>query len=219
MSIIRRILRSVWIRRPLKLLAASVLLVAAPLLAFGEATIKSLIDGWLSECLLVVESDRQSDGSTMVRLYPFGKMPASLPLTFSSSGALLERISFLHHVEQAPPTSITDLAVHPQAGQRCPGELCADHPDAFEKVTIRINSLTPNFVYRLRVLFKDHRSDNQLRLYVLPKEIDRLECRVESASPTNYFARLSTAGRVATLSIAIPLLVVLVAWLRSAGGH
>jgi hypothetical protein len=199
-------------------IALATTLVGAPLLAFSETTLKSIIDRWLSQCTVVVDITREDKEAPIVRLHLFGDMPESLPLTFAAGKGLIERVSFLNHVEQETTSSDPNVLVHPLANQRCPGDLCPDTVEASEKLTVRIRPVSPNYVYQFRVLFKDSDAQTELKAYIKPLRDEKIACRVETATLSNFLARQSRGFQVLILFIGVVVLILVLGYLRSHTG-
>lgn len=195
--------------------AIAAALVIAPLLAFSETTLKSIMDRWLSQCTVVIDITQDGKEAPIVRLYSFGDMPESLPLTFATNKGLIERVSLLNHVEQDTVSSEPNILVHPLANQRCPGDLCADTSDASEKLTVRIKPVTSNYVYQFRVIFKASQADSKLKAYVKPLLDEKIACRVETTTLSNFLARQSRGIQVLIFFLAIVIFTSLLRFLHS----
>ncbi|UUZ70082.1 hypothetical protein LP416_13325 [Polaromonas sp. P2-4] len=191
-----------------------VALVVGPLLTFTEATLKGIMDRWLAQCVIVIEKSQRAAEPPLVRLHMFGDMPESLPLTFSANAGLIERISFLNHVEQNSIPSSSNLLVHHLASQRCPGDLCPETTDPGEKMTVRLNTVSPNYVYQFRVLITELSNPDNLKVYVLPRASDKIQCRVEDASIANFFARQIRTTQVFILFLGVVIFTLLLGYLR-----
>lgn len=198
--------------------AIAATLVVGPLLAFSETTLKSVMDSWLSQCTIVVDIRQQSAEAPIVRLYSFGDMPKSLPLTFSTENGLIERVSFLNHIEQKTAMNDPNLLVHPLANQRCPGELCPDTIDPMEKLTIRVQPVSSNYVYQFRVLTSPPITPSQLKVYVNPRLDEVIPCRVEATNVFNYFARQPRSIQALFLFLGIMVFTLLIGYLRDRSG-
>lgn len=180
-KLFERLVRKKWLRKLGVAVAVVTVLVVMPILAFSQATIESIVNGWLSQCIAVVDVSQKGSEAPIVRIYSFGKMPESLPLTFSVERGLIQRISLLNHVEQETTAIESNLLVHPLANQRCPGDLCPETNEPSEKLTIRIKPISPNYVYQLRVLFTEPDPVNRLKVYVKPLIDEKIVCRIERA--------------------------------------
>lgn len=199
-------------------IAVAATLVVAPLLAFSETTLKSILDRWLSQCSVVVDITQDGTEAPIVRLHSFGDMPSSLPLTFAAGKGLIERVSLLNHVEQETTSAEPNVLVHPLANQRCPGDLCPETGEASEKLTVRIKPVTPNYVYQFRVLFKEREGNNKLKVYVKPLLDEIIACRVETTTFSNYFARQSRIIQVIILFFGVVTFTLLLVFLRNRTG-
>lgn len=199
-------------------LSIGIALIVGPLLTFSEATLKGIMDNWLTRCVIVIEKSQHATDPPLIRLHMFGAMPDSLPVTFSASQGLIERISFLNHVEQESTPSGDNLLVHHLASQRCPGDLCPETIDANEKMTVRISPVSPNFVYQFRVLMTKSASIDNLKVYVLPRGSDKIQCRVEATSVSNFFARQSKIGQILILFFGVVFLTLLLNFFRKPSG-
>jgi hypothetical protein len=200
-------------------IAIASILVIGPLLAFSETTLKSIMDRWLSQCIVVVEMAQKEAESPIVRLYSFGNMPESLPLTFATDKGLIERVSLLNHVEQGTAFSDPNLLVHPLANQRCPGDLCPDTGEPSEKLTIRLKPISTNYVYQLRVILRDQEVKNQLKVYVKPLLDEKMDCRVEKTTIANYFPRQTGGVQIFLLFLVVIVATLIINWLRSRVGR
>jgi hypothetical protein len=209
-------------RFPARLLTAIAIATAtvlAPLLAFSEATIKSILDRWLSQCLVVVDLAQHGSDAPMARLYAYGNLPAEIPITFVVDQGQIDRISLVNHVEQATTAVDANLLVHPQANQRCPGALCPESQTSAERMTLRIKPFGSNYLYQLRVLTTPAlQSLDDLKAYVQPRAADTMQCRVEKATPANYLARQPKLVQIAILFGAVVLLTLLMAYLKKPKG-
>lgn len=194
--------------------AIAATLVLAPLLAFSETTIKGILDRWLSQCVVVLDARAESNGAVLVRIHTFGDMPKSLPITIVAKTGLVERVSLLNHVEQGSASSETNLLVHPQANQRCPGALCEEQPVAAERLTIRISPMSPNYLYQLRVLTSNSLKPEDINTYVRPLRDDQVTCRVERAAASNFVARQPRELQLLIFSIGFVVATLLVGLLR-----
>lgn len=195
-------------------IAVAATLVLAPLLAFSETTVKGILDRWLSQCVLVLDSQMDSNGAVVVRLHTFGEMPKTLPVTLVASSGKIERVTLLNHVEQGTAKEEPNLLVHPQANQRCPGALCEDQPSAAERLTVRISPMSPNYLYQLRVLTSDVLSDENVSAYVRPLKGDSVACRVERATAANFVARQPREIQLLIFSLGVVVVTLLIAFLR-----
>lgn len=194
--------------------AVAATLVLAPLLAFSETTVKGILDRWLSQCVLVLDSQMDANGAIVVRLHTFGEMPKSLPITVVARSGKIDRVTLLNHVEQGTATGEPNLLVHPQANQRCPGALCEDQPSAAERLTLRISPMSPNYLYQLRVLTSDVLSHEELSTYVRPLKGDSVACRVERATIANFVARQPREIQLLIFSMGVVVATLLIAFLR-----
>lgn len=194
--------------------ALSVTLVLAPLLAFSETTIKGILDRWLSQCVVVVDSNTDVDGAALIRIYTFGDMPNSLPLTVVARTGKVERITLLNHVEQGTAKGESNLLVHPQANQRCPGALCEDQPSPAERLTLRIVPMSSNYLYQLRVLTSDLLGGEDISAYVRPLKGDSVACRVELTNAANFVARQPKLVQLLIFSLGVVVISLLVSLLR-----
>ncbi len=188
--------------------------VLAPLLAFSETTIKGILDRWLSQCVVVLDARAESNGTVLVRIHTFGDMPKSLPITVVAKTGLVERVSLLNHVEQGSAGSETNLLVHPQANQRCPGALCEEQPVAAERLTIRINPMSTNYLYQLRVLTSNSLGPEDVNTYVRPLKEDHVPCRVERAATANFVARPPREIQLLIFLIFVVAITVMIGLLR-----
>jgi hypothetical protein len=195
--------------------AVTVTLFLAPLLAFSETTIKGILDRWLSQCVVVLDIDADSTGATLVRVHTFGEMPDALPVTVTARNAVITRITLLNHVEQATATGESNLLVHPLANQRCPGDLCPEQPIAAERLTVRIRPATSNYLFQLRVLTLPISQSNDISAYSRPLQGEKFACRVEKATISNYIARQPKELQVASLSLGVLLLTLVLGALRA----
>lgn len=190
---------------------ATVLLL--PLLAFSETTIKGILDRWLTQCIIVVDS-HNGDKGAIVRLYTFGEMPPALPITIVADTGEVDRITFMNHVEQRTAGNESNLLVHPQANQRCPGVLCEEQTGPAERLTLRITPMDPHYVYQLRVLTSDVLDHRNIKTYVRPLKDDNIECRVERATAANFFARQRREIQLLILSLGVLAITFLITLLR-----
>lgn len=207
--------------RLLSAIALAATLVLAPLLTFSEATIKSILDRWLSQCLLVIETSAADESKTaLVRLHAFGAVPSELPLSFVLNQDAFERISLVNHVEAPATGGETNLLVHPQANQNCPGELCQQQSAGGDRLTLRIKPFGSNYLYQFRVRSTSGLSDiAKLKVYVQPRGSDSVGCRVEQASLTNLVARQGKIVQIALLFVAAVVLTLLLGYLKRAKGE
>jgi len=195
--------------------ALSTTLVLAPLLAFSETTVKGIIDRWLSQCVVVFDSQAGADGGVLVRIHTFGEMPKTLPITLVAKAGQIERITLLNHIEQGTAKGEPNLLVHPQANQRCPGALCEEQPIAAERLTIRVTPMSPNYFYQLRVLTSEVLNHEDLSIYVRPLKGDNMACRVERATVANFVARRPREIQLLIFSLGVVVVTVLITLLRS----
>lgn len=198
-------------------IAIAAAIVVVPLLAFSETTLKSMLDQWLTQCTVVVVVNQQGAEAPIVRLYSFGDMPESLPLTFAADNGLIERVSLVNHVEQETTTD-PSILVHPLANQRCPGDLCPDTSEPSEKLTVRIRPVSPNYVYQLRVLFTNPVAPSNLKVYVKPLLEEKIACRIETATLSNFFARQPRGTQVLFLFLGVVVFTLLLGYLRPRSG-
>lgn len=196
-------------------MAVAATFVIAPLLAFSETTLKSILDRWLAQCTVVIDITQNNTDASIVRLHSFGDMPDSLPLTFAAGDRLIDRISFLNHVEQKTTSNEPNVLVHPLANQRCPGDLCPDTSEASEKLTIRIKPVSPNYVYQFRVVVKDPDTHTQLKAYIKPLLDEKIACRVETTTFSNYLARQSRGTQLLILFFCVVIFTLVLSYLRS----
>ena len=196
-------------------IAVTVTLFLAPLLAFSETTIKGIMDRWLSQCVVVFDVKGDATGATLVRIHTFGEMPDSLPVTLTARHAVITRITLLNHVEQATAGSDPNLLVHPLANQRCPGALCPDQPIAAERLTVRLRPATSNYLFQLRVLTLPVAQPHDVAVYSLPRQDEKITCRVEKATTANYIARQPKELQVAWLSLGVLILTLVLGSLRN----
>ena len=75
--------------------------------------------------------------------------------------------------------------------------------------------MSPSYVYQFRVLMDKAGKIDDLKVYVLPRVDDNINCRVEAASVSNYFARQSRGVQVFILFLGVVLLTLLLGYLRS----
>ncbi|MDP3752645.1 MAG: hypothetical protein Q8Q98_12385 [Polaromonas sp.] len=193
-------------------------LVVAPLLAFSESTVRSIVDRWLSQCIVVVDSSQRSTEAPIIRIHTFGEMPASLPLTFATDEGQIDQISLINHVEQETTRIEANLLVHPLANQRCPGDLCPAQTIGAEKLTIRLKPVSPNYLYQLRILTTPAVSEDRIKVYVRPLQGEAMPCRVERATLANYVARQSKLVQLVLLSVGVVLLALVMGYLRRPKG-
>ncbi|MCF8176621.1 MAG: hypothetical protein K9K30_15390 [Burkholderiaceae bacterium] len=180
--------------------AVAATLVVAPLLTFSETTLKGLLDRWLSQCIVVVDITQEGTEAPIVRLYSFGDMPESLPFTFVAGKGLIHHVSFLNHVDQKTTVSESNVLVHPLANQRCPGDLCPETSEASERLTVRIKPMSSNYVYQFRILFEDPEAHKQMKVYVRPRLDEKIACRVETTTFSNFVARQSRGVQVLNIA-------------------
>jgi hypothetical protein len=194
--------------------ALAAVVVVGSLLTFSETTLKGMLDGWLSQCIVVVDTLHERNEAPTVRLYTFGAMPDSLPLTFSVESGLIERVSLLNHVEQGTTLSSLNVLVHPLANQRCPGDLCPETVTASEKLTVRIKPVSPNYVFQFRVLLGDPAAYRQLKVYIKPLLNETLSCRVEVSGFSNMLVRQSLLRQVLILATLVAAFAYILNYLR-----
>ena len=202
-----------------KAIAIAGVVFVAPLLAFSETTIKGILDRWLGQCIAVIVISQDGAEAPIVRLYTFGNMPSSLPLTFSASQGVIDRISLINQVEQETAgSSEPNLLVHPLANQRCPGDLCPEQSTSAEKLTVRLKPVGTNYLYQFRVLTSKALEANQLKVYVKPLQDDAIACRVERATLANYVARQPKQVQLVMLFVAVVVLTLLLGFLNRKTG-
>lgn len=202
---------SITIRRRLgAAVAVAVTLVVAPLLAFSETTIKGILDRWLSQCIVVLDTELENSGAVLVRIHTFGEMPPSLPVTVSAKSGLIDRISLLNHVEQASAGAEPNLLIHPLANQRCPGDLCADQASSAERLTVRIKPVGTNYLYQLRVVTSKNLGPDEVRVYSRPLQGESIACRVERATAANYVARQAKEVQILFFFLGVVALTLLI---------
>lgn len=199
-------------------LAVAAMLVVGPLLAFSETTLKGIMDRWLSQCTVVIDVNQDDTEAPIVRLHSFGEMPESIPLTFAAGKGLIERVSLLNHVEQDTTPSESNILVHPLANQRCPGDLCPDTSEPSEKLTIRIRPVSPNYVYQFRVLLGDRDPQRQLKAYVKPLLDEKVECRVETTTVSNFVARQTRGVQILIFFVGVIFLSLALGFFRRRTG-
>lgn len=219
-TLLFRLLDNVWVLAGRFGKAAALVgtLVVVPLIAFSESTIKSIVDRWLSQCIIVIAVSQHDAEAPIVRLHTFGEMPPALPLTFAADQGLIDRISLVNHVEQETTNTDPNLLVHPLANQRCPGDLCPDTNVASEKLTVRIKPVSANYVYQLRVLATPPLTGAQLKVYVKPLQDEPMGCRVERATISNFIARQPKQMQLALLFIGLVALTLILGYLRQKSG-
>lgn len=195
-------------------LAVATTVVLGPLLAFSETTLRALLDRWLSQCIVVIDIRQLSNDAPIVRIYTFGDLPPSLPLTFAASHGVIERVSLLNQVEQETTPDGLNLLVHPLANQRCPGDLCPDQTGSAEKLTVRLKPVGTNYSYQFRILASRAVTADQIRVYSRPLQEEVSSCRVESAAATNFLARQSPISQAMLLFIAVAGLTLVVGFVK-----
>jgi hypothetical protein len=196
---------------------ASVIFVA-PLLAFSETTIKGILDRWLSQCIAVIDITQDAAEAPIVRLYTFGEMPSSLPLTFAANQGVSDRVGLINQVEQETTGSEPNLLVHALANQRCPGDLCPEQNSSAEKLTVRLKPVGTNYLYQFRVLTSKALDGNQLKVYIKPLQDETIACRVERATLSNYAARQPKQVQLVMLFVAVIILTLFLGYLRRKTG-
>ena len=194
--------------------AVAATLVLAPLLAFSETTVKGILDRWLSQCVVVIDSQIGAEGAILVRLHTFGEMPPALPITVVAKTGTVDRVTLMNHVEQGTAGSEPNLLVHPQANQRCPGALCEEEPGPAERLTLRITPMSSNYLYQLRVLTSDVLGHQDLSTYVRPLKGDAMTCRVERATASNFVARQPRVVQLLIFSMGVVLVTLLINFVR-----
>lgn len=199
-------------------LSVSGAVVLGPLLAFSESTLRSILDRWLSQCVVVIEVEEPSEEAPMVRIYMFGHPPPSLPLTFSANRGVIDRVSLINHVEQDLGRGEISLLVHPLANQRCPGDLCPEQTGSAEKLTVRLAPVETAYSFRFRVLTSMSLPAEQLRVYSRPRQGDSMTCRVEKASAINYLARQSPGIQATLLFLVVAMLTLVLGFIRRGSG-
>lgn len=206
-----------WRGRIVTAVVAVTLLVLTPFLLVSETTIKGYVEGWLKDCVFVVEWNRVKENRLEVKGYISGAPPKSLPITFSGKDALINRIQFVNEVERDKSGTYENLGLHPQTDRACPGKLCEilDKMSSSPKVSIELADLKADFVYPFYVDFDTPVHERNLRVFVqfdegLPNGI----CRVERASLFNKFVRMTKLGKFITLIFLFVLVSVAIAGLR-----
>jgi len=192
--------------------------VATPFLLVSEATLKKYLDTWLNDCLLVFEVSAVKGNRLLVTGYARGKLPATLPITFSARNAEINSILFINEVERPGSDVFTNLAVHPQTNLICPGPLCEELGSLPSTVnpTIVLADIHPEFTYPFYVDFNRKVSASNLSLFVqYERGVKDGLCRVERAHVFNLFVRLGKLGQFVAAVIAFLCLTVLVAAARA----
>lgn len=173
-------------------------IILTPFIALSESSIKSLIDAWLNQCIVVFEKESIPPNRVKVVGHVSGKTPTSLPITFTAYDVLINRIKFSTDVDQSNVSSFANLALHPLTNAACPGTLCeilGDIPSS-PKRTITLKDVSPEFLYQFVVEFDQAGAEDKLSIFIQydPGLKDGV-CRVEYANIFNYLARATKWGK------------------------
>jgi hypothetical protein len=179
--------------------AAVVVLIFVPFILVSEATIKKILDGWFNDCVLVFDLEVVTGRPNRLLVTGFaqGRFPTVLPVTFSARNAEISSIQLVNPVERSSGT-YDSLAVHPQANQTCPGQLCESQGNLPSSVyiTVPLMDVHSSFSYQFRVDFSNAVRTENLRVFVqYDPGLKEGVCRVERAHVFNWFFRLSKPGQ------------------------
>jgi hypothetical protein len=200
--------------------SALVIIVVSPFLLVSEASIKNYIESWLSGCLFVLEKEQVRGNRVMVRGYLSGKPPKELPITFSVTGATINRIQMINPVEAGARSD--SLALHPQTYWACPGTFCEQfgRDATAPKLTITLSDLDPDFPYAFYVDFDTDTADKDLKLFVqFDPGLAAGICRVEGANLFNLFVRLTKLQKFWVLVFVFLVAWIILAILKRPGGE
>ncbi|APV51463.1 hypothetical protein BWI17_18255 [Betaproteobacteria bacterium GR16-43] len=198
-------------------IAAALVLVISPFLLVSETFIKGFITSWTSGCLMVLEKEQVRPDRFLIRGYLSGKPPKELPLTFSASeGKTINRIHMINEVLTGNDSG--SLGLHPQTSFACPGAFCEGQLGAAPKQSIVLTDLHEDFSYAFHVDLSEAAAPPNLKVFALfnSAAVDAV-CRVEEASPFNYFMRLSKFARFLWLLAGFILATYIIAALRPKG--
>lgn len=192
-------------------------IVLTPFLALSENTIKSLIDSWLKDCIVVIDTESVPPNKVRVIAYVSGEALKKLPLTFTASDALINRIKFSPERGPNDQSSIDNLARHPLTNKTCPGALCEDFgsiPSA-PILTITLGDISPQFLYIFLVELDRNATKDNLATYVQYEEgLKDGVCRVERANIFNALARATKWQKFFVMVFIFVLLFVLLGVIR-----
>lgn len=195
-------------------------IVLTPFLVFSENSIKTFIDSWLNDCLVVFETENIPPNKVKVLGYVSGKAaPPALPLTFTAHDVLINRIKFTTDVDRPNAGSSGSLALHPLTNAACPGSLCRElgSVPSSPKLTITLKDVSPQFVYNFSVEFDKPATKEKLALFVQYDEgLNGGVCRVEYANVFNFLNRASKWTKFLLMAGLFLVVTVLIGYFRSA---
>lgn len=223
----------------LRIVVSGLLLAVVPLLAASETSIKDLISGWFEDCRLIIDIEPaefvEDKLKTIipVTIYATGNnSPDEIRLAFSTKTQVLEKVLLDRDL------TADNLAIHPNAGESCPGRLCpgqaitSDSTEAQTKgartqqrhrdLTIELKHFSSIFNYPFKVyLFtaeKPEINSDMISVYVHYKKDSigpsKTVCGAESASIFNKYSRVGPWWQFGILTVFLIVLTGLVTLLR-----
>lgn len=193
------------------------MIILTPFLVLSENTIKSLIDSWLKDCLVVIDTESLPPNKVRVTAYVSGETLKKLPLTFTASDALINRIKFSPELGPNAHSAIDNLARHPLTNKTCPGALCEEFgriPSA-PILTITLGDISPQFLYTFVVELDRNATKENLATYVQYEEgLKDGVCRVERANIFNVLARASKWQKFWAMVFIFLIVAVLISVIR-----
>lgn len=209
---------SSWRVRIFGVLASLALMILTPFLVFSESTVKGYIDSWLNNCIFALEIDKVRENRLQLTGFISGNLPKMLPITFSSQGALINRVQFVNEVERGTTTRYSNIGLHPQTDWACPGTLCESlgRVQSSPKMTVMVSDLHGDFVYPFYVDFDGAVEADTLRVFVQFEEgLKGGVCRVERANAFNLYMRLTKLWRFVGLCALFAMVTFMVGALRA----
>jgi hypothetical protein len=200
--------------------ASVAVIILAPFLLLSENTIKSSINSWLNDCVIVFEKESIPPNRVKVTAYVSGKAPGTLPITFTAYDVLINRIRFATDVDRPDAGGFANLALHPLTNAACPGALCDElgNIPSSPKLTFQISDISPEFRYVFSVEFDHPAGQDKLGIFVqfgegLPGGI----CRVEYVNPFNYLIRATKLEKFGWMLILFVFVGTLIAYFKRFG--
>lgn len=191
--------------------------LAALALAASEGSLKSVVESWSGDCVIVVQKSitDHDKGTTifLVELFPSNAELSKLPITFKTTGERLINVDF------EKDTSRGNYALHPDVNQGCPGGLCPTSEDDIPvgEMELILNPFSTAFAYRFRITVNDIGNDTVssaedlevFATYAKPEEGKRFKpCRMELAEWYNVLAWANPGWRIAILIVLVLVLSV-----------
>jgi hypothetical protein len=171
----------------------------------SENTIRSVIDSWVNDCVIVFEKDSVPPNRVKVIGYVSGKAPLTVPITFVARDVLINRIRLTTDVDKPDAGRFANLALHPMTNEACPGSLCVvlgNFPST-PKLSFEMADVSPEFRYIFSVEFDQAATKDNLGIFVqFESGLPGGTCRVEYANPFNYLVRATKLEKFGLMIVA-----------------